>query len=97
VILLNRSAALLNLDRNFEAFESAKLALESGSPEVNREKAFYRLAASAYCLRDWRSSLRYYSVLSKSVPTSSDYKAGLVRAQTRVTEAETGKFNMRVL
>jgi hypothetical protein len=39
-------------DRNVEAFESAKSASESGSPEVNREKAFYRLAAS---------SLRYSS------------------------------------
>jgi hypothetical protein len=38
VILLNRAAVLLNLDRNFEAFEAAKLALESGSQEVNAEK-----------------------------------------------------------
>jgi tetratricopeptide (TPR) repeat protein len=49
IILFNRSTALLNMDRNYEAFESASLALDCSSTELNPRHG---------CLPPQRSGLR---------------------------------------
>jgi tetratricopeptide (TPR) repeat protein len=97
IILLNRSIALLHLDRNYEAFECAKLALDSGSTELNQEKLFYHLATAAYRLRDWDSAIAHYEKLAQLMPGNAQCKDGLERARARLAESQTGEFDIRAL
>jgi tetratricopeptide (TPR) repeat protein len=97
VIHLNRSAALLNLDRNFEAFQSAAAAQASVSADLNREKVHFRLATAAYRLRDWGSAATHFAALCALAPDSAEYRDWLQRARARQAESATGQFDIRAL
>jgi tetratricopeptide (TPR) repeat protein len=97
VINLNRSAALLNLDRNLDAYDSAALALESKSEQIDLEKIHYRMTTAAYRLGRWESSITYYTSLTKLRPDQKSYSDGLTRARVRLREQETGLFDVKSL
>jgi tetratricopeptide (TPR) repeat protein len=94
VILLNKSAAFLMLERYYEAHQSALKAFQSENPLVNKEKILIRLARSAYGMRNWKLSVDYYSSLLNLDGTNQIVIEEIQQAKQRYEESTSGKYNL---
>ncbi|KAH7700612.1 TPR domain protein [Aphelenchoides avenae] len=94
VLHLNKSAALLKMERFYEAYHAADKALQGGA---GREKALFRLGQAAYGLRRWQASVDHFLMLRKEFPTNKDGRDGLAKALDRLKESTTGKYDVKRL
>ncbi|KAH7712628.1 TPR domain protein [Aphelenchoides avenae] len=98
VLLLNKSAALLKLERFSEAYSVAEKALRAGG---DREKALFRMGQSmlgfAYDAAHWQKALSAFGALVQEFPANKEGRALLKRAEDRVREWRTGKYDMNRL
>ncbi|KAH7712629.1 hypothetical protein AAVH_20026 [Aphelenchoides avenae] len=77
VLHLNKSAALLKMERFYEAYHAAEKALACGA---NRAKALFRLGQAAYGLRWWQASVDHFLMLRKEFPTNAEGRDALAKA-----------------
>jgi hypothetical protein len=95
VILLNKAAILMKEERYHDAYQAAKLAVNN--PDCNMEKCLYRMAKSAYGMRDWKLSLEHYKklqILFLDLPVAEE---GIKVCNERIIEQETGRFDFNLL
>jgi tetratricopeptide (TPR) repeat protein len=86
IIYLNISAAMLKLERYEEAYDYANKSFEL----VNTDKALYRMASSAYNMRNWKLALEKYELIKdKSIINNNEIEQCLMRLE----EEKTGNYN----
>ncbi|KAH7725847.1 TPR domain protein [Aphelenchoides avenae] len=98
VLLLNKSAALLKLERFSEAYSVAEKALHAGA---DKEKALFRMGQSmvgfAYEASHWQKAASAFETLVQEFPANKEGRALLKRAEDRLREWRTGKYDMNRL
>ncbi|KAI1703543.1 SET domain-containing protein [Ditylenchus destructor] len=90
VVQLNRSAVLIKMQRFYDSYESAQMALKNGADE---EKALFRLGVAAYGMREWEKSVHHFRSLRDKFPANKAAKDDLGKAQIRLQEFQAGSYN----
>uniref|UniRef100_A0AC34FHU8 Uncharacterized protein n=1 Tax=Panagrolaimus sp. ES5 TaxID=591445 RepID=A0AC34FHU8_9BILA len=92
VLYLNKSITCLQTGAFYVAYKNAKLALEKGG---DREKALYRMGQAAYGMREWQKAINHFEEVLKEFPKNTVAVEQLKRANARLAEQKTGKYDFK--
>ncbi|KAI6177813.1 SET domain-containing protein [Aphelenchoides bicaudatus] len=92
VLYLNKASSLLRSGYFYDAYEAAAKGKAKGG---DRKKAFFRMGLAAYGLRDWQLAINQFNQVLLEFPDCEDTIAELKRAEARLKESQTGKFDFK--
>jgi tetratricopeptide (TPR) repeat protein len=95
IINLKKAAALLPIERYFEAYECALIA--RGYEEIDQAKVELRLGRAAYGLREWSKAAEHFESLIEMKPELIEAKEFLEKTNRRLDEWRTGRYDMHFL
>jgi tetratricopeptide (TPR) repeat protein len=98
--LNNRAAALLKLDKYFQAYQdtvkSTQIENVNDTRDVaNNEKAFYRMGKAAYSMRQFDVALEAFEKCLALNVKNKDAGEEVIRSKKRLAERSTGKYDMK--
>ncbi|EAW07588.1 TPR domain protein [Aspergillus clavatus NRRL 1] len=95
-IRLNRALTYLKANQ-FEAALSDTEKLAPGSDSKPSEKALLRRAQALYYLQRYQESCEVHQVLGREYPTNATVKSEFGRAEARLAEQQSGKYQFQRL
>jgi tetratricopeptide (TPR) repeat protein len=100
--LNNRSAALLKLDKYYQAYQDTVKSTQienvnDSSDLVNDEKAFFRMGKAAYSMRQFDVALEAFEKCLALNLKNKDAKEEMIRTKKRLFERSTGKYDMKLV
>lgn len=94
VIYLNRSAAYLQLERYYEAYNDAQLAYKC---DLNKEKALFRMGKAAYGMQKWKKAVQHFTAMINMYPNRIEAADELIKSKKRMEESLSGKYDLNML
>uniref|UniRef100_A0A914P1I9 SET domain-containing protein n=1 Tax=Panagrolaimus davidi TaxID=227884 RepID=A0A914P1I9_9BILA len=94
VLYLNKSLACLRIGAFYEAYKSAKFALEKNG---DREKALFRMGQAVYGMNEWQKAADHFAEVLKEFPENFFALEKLKRANLRLSEQKDGTYDFKMM